>query len=105
VPTILLNANLTGLTTGMSLGSGKASISWNHFSAVESGSIWLGDWDYKIADTWSAAKLSPLSLSPFARRGDTGQMLEGSEEFLGSRRTVIFKKTSGTLTAEYFSLG
>ena len=30
VPTILLNANLTGTTAGMSLGSGKPSISWTH---------------------------------------------------------------------------
>lgn len=42
---------------------GKTEHIMDPFSAVESGSIWLGDWDYKIADTWSAAKLSPLSLS------------------------------------------
>lgn len=48
---------------------GKTEHIMDPFSAVESGSIWLGDWDYSIADSWSAAKLSPLS--PLARRGDT----------------------------------
>ena len=45
VPGILMDANLTASTAGLSVGEGTPAISWAHLMAQKAESIMLLDWD------------------------------------------------------------